>query len=64
MSPWDTINTAPMDGTHFLAYQDGWHFDCWWHFFPADKVYDWQDAWDSDPNPTHWMPLPAPPVKP
>lgn len=58
---WHPIETAPRDGTRFLALEGRRHFDCWWHWFGADQVYNWQDEADSEPDPTHWMPLPPPP---
>lgn len=59
---WRPIETAPKDGTHFLAYE------------PAGDMY--RAAYDRDgalacicgqpvvytPEPTLWMPLPAPPA--
>ena len=37
--------------------------ECWWcEDFP--EWSGWQNDWDSEPDPTHWMPLPAPPSLP
>ena len=58
---WQPIETAPMDGSRFLALEGTRHFDCWW----SDKGYGeayWMDEADSEPEPTHWMPLPTPPT--
>lgn len=68
---WQPIETAPRDGTWFLGYSyrrdvqdtiEVWHWD-------ADSDRDggggfWINAYDSniDEYPTHWTPLPAPPV--
>ena len=72
-SPWQTIDTAPRDGTKILAYTSERcgicsdppnEFVCWWD----------TDLWmlgRTDKNklvyakhePTHWMPLPEPPVE-
>jgi hypothetical protein len=57
---WQPIATAPKDGSYLLALLDGW---------PHPVTVTWQTAelcWiecgrDSC-RPTHWMPLPAPPV--
>jgi len=58
---WQPIETAPKDGTHFLAYENGRHYDCWAHFDTREGWY-WMDHADSEPAPTHWMPLPQPPA--
>jgi len=54
------IEEAPKDGTRFLAFQktsEGWeHYDCWWHHGPKDEQY-WMDASDSEPEPSHFIPL-------
>ena len=61
---WQDIATAPKDGTRFLAYQKGDPIqECWWcEDFP--EWTGWQNDYDSEPAPTHWMPLPAPPSLP
>ena len=62
---WRPIETAPRDGTVIIAYggdlgyenptvasvawDDGWHLDQW-------------ETPENSANPTHWMPLPEPPV--
>jgi len=61
MTQWLPISTAPKDGTQFLAFEKGGHFNCWWHDNGYGEQY-WMDEADSEPNPTHWMPLPSPPV--
>jgi hypothetical protein len=58
---WQPIETAPTDGTRFLAYDGGSHFDCWWHDYGYGEM-GWRDEADSEPTPTHWRPLPAPPA--
>lgn len=63
MSKWKPIETAPKDGTRFLAFEksdDYQHYECWWRE-DFSNWSGWQDDWDSEPNPTHWMPLPEPP---
>lgn len=63
MSEWHPIETAPKDGSRFLAYErrDVSHYPCWW--CNDFSIWEgWQDDWDSEPEPTHWMPLPEPPT--
>ena len=59
----DPENPPPNDGKRFLAYEelDGYGlYECWYqHDF--SNWCGWQDDWDSEPEPTHWMPLPTPP---
>lgn len=61
-SGWMPIETAPKDGTRFLAYQkDRALCECWWQE-DFSNWSGWLDDADSEPEPTHWMPLPAPPA--
>lgn len=64
---WQPIDTAPKGKTQIIVARivDGrvwWCRDCKW----SDKWQNWND--NVEPagldNPTHWMPLPAPPVDP
>lgn len=57
---WRDMASAPKDGTRFLARQGDRHFDCWWVSDPYEGCF-WQDEADSEPDPTHWMPLPPAP---
>lgn len=59
---WQPIETAPKDGTAFLAWRgiERGPFQCWWND-DGREAY-WMDYADTEPNPTHWQPLPAPPV--
>jgi hypothetical protein len=61
---WRDIRSAPKDGTPFLAWEgeERGPFKCWMHQgFSTDEYY-WMDHQDSEPDPTHWMPLPEPPA--
>jgi hypothetical protein len=59
MYKWQPIETAPMDGTWFLAYCE---------LSDIPRVVRWADKYDRLPigestvcwtsRPTHWMPLP------
>ena len=65
-SPWMDIETAPKDGTWVLTlswpwskiptslYWDRYHWSDACEAYPSKKIAEWQ--------PTHWMPLPAPPT--
>lgn len=58
MSEWQPIETAPKDGTWFLAYEaDVPMYTAHWD---EDGWYDLE--WKC--RPTHWMPLPEPPSGP
>lgn len=66
MSEWQPIETAPKDGTRFLAFWPSTNppnvnstiVTTWW------GMYTWETAFitaGDDDLPTHWMPLPSPP---
>lgn len=59
-SEWQTIDSAPKDGSKFLAFEKGIFFSCWWYKSPCWEQY-WMDNGDTEPEPTHWMPLPDAP---
>jgi hypothetical protein len=66
-SGWQPIETAPKDGTWFLATADGFVDFCAWHKTPHVPLYGFHfhscDPEDAEEcHPTHWMPLPAPPA--
>jgi hypothetical protein len=54
-SAWKPMETAPKDGTIFLATEGSAMVTTYWHRNQW-KAVDWA-------NPTHWMPLPPPPEK-
>jgi hypothetical protein len=58
---WQPEDTAPRDGTHFLAYWYGVITIAHWN----PEVSNWQEAFDGDFDNggelTHWMPLPERP---
>ena len=67
-SGWRPISEAPTDGTPIWAYQPngtphGAQYVAW-----MDDHIDcgpcWFDEQDSEPEPTHWRPLPPPPEPP
>jgi len=57
---WQPIETAPKDGTHVWVswpntiQGEAWYLDGFWH------EHEYRD----DVAPTHWRPLPAPPMTP
>ena len=67
MSTWQPIETAPKDGNTILA---GWKVCSKrkeWFIQPVIfSGGNWLHSWDEDDTlplePTHWMPLPTPPV--
>lgn len=62
---WQPIETAPKDGTRFLAYEDGNHYALEWVPEMPNDGY-WKCLCGQfvtiTPEPTHWRPLPAPPL--
>lgn len=63
---WQPIETAPKDGTRFLVVEATKRpFVALWLDADHPDVDDagWYDHWNFDPvSPTHWKPLPKPPV--
>jgi len=73
MDQWQPIETAPKD-RRILLYQSGgggeYYTPAWQKIFTGfwwDDWYENEHFWTADEdrgfevNPTHWMPLPAPP---
>lgn len=63
MSDWQPIETAPKDGTEMVLWDGGPTFGVW-----RPAISGFYDCVGGDPNdpepfsPTHWMPLPSPPL--
>ena len=64
---WQTIDTAPKDGTEILLASKNGSRVCYWDsgrffegwFIPASDAHDCGGTYAAAP--THWMPLPEPP---
>ena len=72
MSEWRPIESAPRDfGTRiimgFAADEEGYSPPSYEGFW-SEADQQWRmtsdPSWKSSPQPTHWMPLPAPPKEP
>ncbi len=69
MNTWQDIGTAPKDGSRFLAtHEASGVIAITWHGKTSHvPLYGWchgEDAEDIDLwQPTHWQPLPAPPIR-
>ena len=55
---WQSIETAPKDGTKFLCYRDGDIANAWW---TGDVLGGRGWSYAAWAYPTHWMPLPKTP---
>jgi hypothetical protein len=73
MSEWQPIETAPKDGRVVIAYQPGGVYGNGISYPASVGTTYWRDADSLNPGhwtgpynprdyPTHWMPLPEPPV--
>lgn len=66
VSQWRPISEAPMDGTVFIALQDGDIYKCDWREEDDYEGGHREGWWDhiniSFEEPTHYMPLPDPPT--
>lgn len=66
---WQPIDSAPRDGTWFLAFNGHWRgvakYTAPYHGDEGDEFQDpvWVDETSEfiEPEPTHWQPLPSPP---
>lgn len=70
MSDWQPIDTAPKDGTDVLLFNghprvgswfDSWEYDSWHP--EAKETGGWIMYGGRVIHPTHWQPLPEPPLK-
>lgn len=70
MAKWKPIESAPKDGTRFLAFWSGDYgtYTTRYHSWGESKFYNAGGRFIADCQqvpvnrcPTHWMPLPAPP---
>ena len=65
MTDWQPIETAPKDETHFLAYWPPSEVEPYlkqYHVCHYAHGVLWPSWIRDDDMPTHWMPLPPPPV--
>ncbi|WP_049732835.1 hypothetical protein [Rhizobium ecuadorense] len=50
-------------GKQVLAYEGGSFYNAWLEFDEYDGGWLWMDERDSEPNPSHYMLLPDPPIR-
>jgi hypothetical protein len=62
---WQPIETAPRHDGPFLAWNGHWRGVCryWEPAYPDDPVWVDETTEFIEPQPTHWMPLPPPPME-
>jgi hypothetical protein len=63
VSEWQPIETAPK-GVECLFYQLFIKGSNEWHWIGIDELFPDGACISTNAVPTHWMPLPEPPVKP
>ena len=65
MSEWQPIETAPKDKTDILVLSEGRVVEAYWEGSRSRGYWDsfFQSYESESLEPTHWMPLPAPPNK-
>jgi hypothetical protein len=60
---WQPIETAPKDGTEVLVLIRAKVIRLGWYFVRSSRTAGWCDENGKAITPTHWMSLPAPPVR-
>lgn len=58
----DELRAATTKGRQVLAYENGRYYNAWMEFDEYEGGWLWMDEADSEPSPSHFMPLPAPPI--
>jgi hypothetical protein len=59
--PPETIIEEATKGGQVLAYENGRYYNAWLEFDEYEGGWLWFDDADSEPNPSHYRPLPSPP---
>ena len=59
---WEDISTAPKDSTEVLVLVGRKVIRLGWYFKASSRTEGWCDENGKRIHPTHWMPLPPPPV--
>lgn len=64
-SEWQPIETCPKPSGRVLLWSEGFRSASYGHWYSTYKrfEYDGYDWGNPDEQPTHWMPLPKPPIK-
>lgn len=72
MSEWQPIESAPKDGTRVWLWVSDTFVGGWWNdnryaakprpYWSNDKENVRGTTWARNNQPTHWMPLPTPPI--
>lgn len=63
MTDWQPIETAPRDGTRVLLFRGEWMESMGIGYWSNDWMEFTMVGGECFPGPTHWMPLPPPPVE-
>lgn len=65
---WQSMESAPRDGTRIIAWLDGRPIIVWWRSGPSTKRYEkgvkvsyWSSGYFRHPEPEAWQPCPEPP---